>query len=187
VPKLLSTPGQDLPYSLPGSTAGGSVRRGFLLPAGRWLAWSIRWPRSFRIIVTLCRSLILRRTSCVPASSPLPAAYPDADDRNDLRKNPALKLACRRPPESGDDLASQPTMSRFENAPNWPRIGPHGRHHGGRVAHEPMPWSKGITLDIDDTAGTGHDHQQLFPLAAHYDERRLLPVHVCDRTPITAS
>jgi hypothetical protein len=41
--------------------------------------------------------------------------YPDADD---LRKGSAFKLACGRLPESGDDLASQPTMSRWENAPD---------------------------------------------------------------------
>src|SRR5271165_4263534 len=44
--------------------------------------------------------------------------YPDADDLDDLRKDPAFKLACGRLPESGDDLASQPTMSRWENAPD---------------------------------------------------------------------
>ena len=44
--------------------------------------------------------------------------YSDADDLDDLRKDPAFKLACGRLPESGDDLASQPTMSRWENAPD---------------------------------------------------------------------
>jgi hypothetical protein len=44
--------------------------------------------------------------------------YPDADDLDDLRKDPAFKLACGRLPESGEDLASQPTMSRWENAPD---------------------------------------------------------------------
>jgi hypothetical protein len=37
--------------------------------------------------------------------------YPDADDLDDLRSDPAFKLACGRLPESGDDLASQPTKS----------------------------------------------------------------------------
>src|ERR1700722_4064489 len=41
--------------------------------------------------------------------------YPDADDLDDLRKDPAFKLACGRLPESGDDLASQPTLPRWEN------------------------------------------------------------------------
>jgi hypothetical protein len=31
--------------------------------------------------------------------------YPDADDLDDLRKDPAFKLACGRLPESGNDLA----------------------------------------------------------------------------------
>jgi Transposase DDE domain group 1 len=44
--------------------------------------------------------------------------YLDADDLVDLRKDPAFKLACGRLPQSGDDLASQPTMSRWENAPD---------------------------------------------------------------------
>ena len=44
--------------------------------------------------------------------------YPDANDLDDLRKDPAFKMACGRLPESGDDLASQPAMSRLENAPD---------------------------------------------------------------------
>ena len=39
-------------------------------------------------------------------------------DLDDLRSDPAFKLACGRLPESGDDLASQPTVSRWENAPD---------------------------------------------------------------------
>ena len=31
------------------------------------------------------------------------SGYPDADDLDDLRKDPAFKLACGRLPESGDD------------------------------------------------------------------------------------
>jgi len=41
--------------------------------------------------------------------------YEDQDDANTLRSDPLLKLVCGRLP--GDpDLASQPTLSRFENA-----------------------------------------------------------------------
>ena len=39
--------------------------------------------------------------------------YPDADDLDELRRDPAFKLACGRLPQSGDDLASQPTISRW--------------------------------------------------------------------------
>jgi hypothetical protein len=42
--------------------------------------------------------------------------YEDQDDADRLRADPLLKLACGRRPESGADLASQPTFSRLENA-----------------------------------------------------------------------
>src|SRR5439155_13468070 len=42
--------------------------------------------------------------------------YEDQDDADTLRIDPLLKLVCGRLPESGPDLASQPTLSRLENA-----------------------------------------------------------------------
>src|SRR5437867_654337 len=42
--------------------------------------------------------------------------YADQDDADTLRSDPLLKLACGRLPEGGADLASQPTLSRLENA-----------------------------------------------------------------------
>ena len=44
--------------------------------------------------------------------------YEDADDLDSLRTDPAFKLACGRLPDSGTDLMSQPTVSRWENAPS---------------------------------------------------------------------
>ena len=41
--------------------------------------------------------------------------YEDQDDADTLRRDPLLKLVCGRVPD-GPDLASQPTLSRFENA-----------------------------------------------------------------------
>ena len=43
--------------------------------------------------------------------------YEDADDLDRLRRDPGFKLACGRLPDSGRDLCSQPTVSRWENAP----------------------------------------------------------------------
>jgi hypothetical protein len=43
--------------------------------------------------------------------------YEDQNDANSLRAEPLLKLACGSLPETGEDLASQPTISRMENAP----------------------------------------------------------------------
>jgi hypothetical protein len=42
--------------------------------------------------------------------------YEDQDDADTLRTDPLLKLVCGRLPETGRDLASQPTLSRLENA-----------------------------------------------------------------------
>ena len=43
--------------------------------------------------------------------------YEDGIDHNVLRYDPALKMAIGRCPQSSADLASQSTISRFENAP----------------------------------------------------------------------
>ena len=43
----------------------------------------------------------------------------DCDDLDVLRFDPAFRLACGRLAETGDDLMSQPTLSRLENAPSW--------------------------------------------------------------------
>jgi hypothetical protein len=106
--------------------------------------------------------------------------YPDGDDLDDLRGDPAFKMACGRLPESGDHLASQPTMSRWENAPDLRTL---IRLSGATVdlwckSYRRPPRS--ITLDIDDTADTVHGHQQLSLFNAHYDERCFLPIHVYD-------
>ena len=106
--------------------------------------------------------------------------YPDADDLDDLRKDPAFKLACGRLPRSGDDLASQPTMSRWENAPGLRTLIrlTHSLVDLWCKSHRRAP--KAITLDIDDTADTVHGHQQLSLFNAHYDERCFLPIHIYD-------
>jgi hypothetical protein len=106
--------------------------------------------------------------------------YPDGNDLDDLRKDPAFKMACDRLPESGGDLASQPTISRLENAPDLRAL---IRMVRGMVdfwceSHPNPP--KGIVLDIDDTAVTVHGHQQMSLFNAHYDERCFLPIHVYD-------
>jgi hypothetical protein len=106
--------------------------------------------------------------------------YPDADDLDELRKDPAFKLACGRLPESGDDLASQPTMSRWENAPDLRTLIrlSHAMVDLWCISHRRPP--KAITLDIDDTTDIVHGHQQLALFNAFHDERCFMPVHVYD-------
>jgi hypothetical protein len=106
--------------------------------------------------------------------------WEDADDLDSLRFDPAFKLACGRLPDSGRDLCSQPTMSRWENAPDLRSV-----IRLGRVMLDlwldsyPAPPAE-VTLDIDDTCDVVHGHQQLSLFNAHYDARCFLPIHVYD-------
>jgi hypothetical protein len=106
--------------------------------------------------------------------------WEDADDLDHLRHDPAFKLACGHLPDSGRDLCSQPTMSRWENAPSLPEI---LRLMTVMVdvwcASYPAP-PAAVTLDIDDTLDVVHGHQQLSLFNAHYDERCFLPIHIYD-------
>jgi Transposase DDE domain group 1 len=106
--------------------------------------------------------------------------YEDADDLDRLRFDPALKLACGRLPDTGHDLCSQPTISRWENTPSLRDL---IRLMGVMVdlycASYPKP-PQAVTLDIDDTVDVVHGHQQLSLFNAHYDERCFLPIHVYD-------
>ena len=106
--------------------------------------------------------------------------YEDADDLDDLRHDPAFKLACGRLPDTGRDLCSQPTLSRLENAPGLKDV---IRLTYALVdqwmASYATPPAR-VTLDIDDTCDVVHGHQQLSLFNAHYDERCFLPIHVYD-------
>jgi hypothetical protein len=87
--------------------------------------------------------------------------YQDADDLDHLRTDPGFKLACGRLPDTGDDLCSQPTMSRWENAPSLREV---VRMTYAMIdaycASYPRP-PVAVTLDIDDTVDVVHGHQQL--------------------------
>jgi len=98
--------------------------------------------------------------------------YEDADDLDHLRSDPGLKLACGRLPDTGRDLCSQPTVSRWENAPTLREvIGLMRVMVGVYCASYPTP-PAAVTLDIDDTVDVVHGHQQLSLFNAHYDERQ---------------
>jgi Transposase DDE domain group 1 len=106
--------------------------------------------------------------------------YEDADDLDHLRRDPAFKLACGRLPDSGADLCSQPTMSRWENAPTLREV---IRMTYAMVDIYCASYAKppvAVTFDIDDTVDIVHGHQQLALFNAHYDERCFQPIHVYD-------
>ncbi|MGH7886768.1 MAG: IS1380 family transposase [Candidatus Binatia bacterium] len=106
--------------------------------------------------------------------------YEDANDLSHLRSDPAFKLACGRLPETGDDLCSQPTMSRLENLPTQREI----RALLGVMvdlycaSYRVAP--KAVTLDIDDTVDVVYGKQQLALFNAFEDEYCFKPIHVYD-------
>ena len=106
--------------------------------------------------------------------------WEDADDLDHLRTDPAFKLACGRLPDSGDDLCSQPTVSRWENAPTLRELVCMTYAmidlYCASYARPPAA----VTLDIDDTCDVVHGHQQLALFNGYYGERCFLPIHVYD-------
>ena len=80
--------------------------------------------------------------------------------------------------ETGDDLMSQPTLSRLENAPSWRELGRMGLSMIDlfRESSDHVPGR--IVLDIDDTGDAVHGGQQLALFNAHYDDYCFQPIHI---------
>jgi hypothetical protein len=104
--------------------------------------------------------------------------YEDANDCNALRHDPSMKMAAGREPISGDALASQPTMSRFENAlsrKDLVRIGyALANHFIASYQEEPAI----VVLDFDDTEDAVHGAQQLSLFNGYYGGYCYEPLHV---------
>jgi hypothetical protein len=106
--------------------------------------------------------------------------YADGNDAARLGNDPIHKLLIDRDALSGAMLASQPTLSRFENAARRAelyRMGEalaesvierHRRRLGRRV--------KRLTIDLDPTDDPTHGAQQLTFFNGHYDSWCYLPV-----------
>jgi hypothetical protein len=106
--------------------------------------------------------------------------YEDANDLDRLRGDPGFKLACGRLPDSGEDLCSQPTISRWENAPDLKTIVRLTYAMVDAWCESYVREPEAVTLDIDDTVDVVHGGQQLSLFHAHYDERCFLPIHIYD-------
>ena len=104
--------------------------------------------------------------------------YEDCDDLDVLRFDPAFKLACGRLPKTGEDLMSQPTLSRLENAPSWRELARMGLSLIDLFCASFRSVPARIVLDIDDTADAVHGGQQLALFNAHYDEYCFQPIHI---------
>jgi hypothetical protein len=106
--------------------------------------------------------------------------YEDANDAARLASDPVHKLLVGRDPVEGEDLASQPTLSRFENSVGRKElfrlaealadtvIERHRKRLHGRARR--------ITIDLDPTDDPTHGAQQLTFFNWHYDTYCYLPM-----------
>jgi hypothetical protein len=104
--------------------------------------------------------------------------YEDGNDLDRLRFDPGFKLACGRLPDSGADLCSQPTVSRWENAPDRREVAAMSYAMIDIYCASHVRPPHAVTLDIDDTVDVVHGAQQLSLFNSHYGERCFLPMHV---------
>jgi hypothetical protein len=94
----------------------------------------------------------------------LACGYADANDAARLSNDPIHKLICGRDPISGDALASQPTLSRFENTADRKDLLRLGVALGEAVIERHRRRLRGrahrITIDLDPTDDLTHGGQQ---------------------------
>lgn len=114
------------------------------------------------------------------------AGYEDCNDHDTLRYDPVFKLIADRLPDD-EPLASQPTLSRFENlaTPDVLQklidftidtgIEHLKQKHGGQ-----LPAS--ITLDLDATDDPTHGHQQLTLFHGYFGQYQYFPLIISEPT-----
>jgi len=106
--------------------------------------------------------------------------YADCNDAAKLAEDPIHKMLVGRDPMEGEALASQPTLSRFENS-----VGRKDLYRMGEVLADVVVErhrkrlhgrAKLITIDLDPTDDPTHGAQQLALFNGHYDTWCYLPV-----------
>jgi hypothetical protein len=106
--------------------------------------------------------------------------YPDANDSARLSADPIHKMLLGRDPITGRELASQPTLSRFENSIRPRELYRLGETLADSVIERHAQRLRGrarlVTLDLDPTDDPTHGAQQLSFFNGHYDSWCYLPV-----------
>ena len=108
--------------------------------------------------------------------------YADQNDADTLRSDPLLKAVCGRLPESGADLASQPTFSRLENAVDrracealaeaLVTVYIQQRQRAGAPVH--------LVLDLDGTDDPTHGEQEGSAYHGFYRQHMYHPLLIFD-------
>jgi hypothetical protein len=104
--------------------------------------------------------------------------YEDANDLDTLRHDPALKTACKRLPKTGEALASQPTISRFENMPAGKDQMQMAVAMAQRVISALPARTSRVIIDADPTEDPCHGQQELELFNGHYGCHCYLPVMI---------
>jgi hypothetical protein len=114
------------------------------------------------------------------------AGYEDCNDHDTLRHEPVFKLVAGRQIDD-DPLASQPTLSRFENSVTCAQLQKLidftidtgverlREKHGGQLPDR-------VTLDLDTTDDPTHGHQQLTLFHGYYGQYQYLPLIISEPT-----
>lgn len=137
----------------------------------RQVADALRDPRDPSLIRQPVLTMVRQRIYGILAD------YEDQDDHDTLRADPVFKLIAGRLPDD-PDLASQPTLSRFENAVSIPDL---WRLRDVLVdlflqAFDEPPGH--LTLDIDAFDDPAHGQQQLIMFHGYYEQYQYLPIVV---------
>jgi len=138
----------------------------------RHLAAMLSDPRAARRVHFTLHDLLKQRVFQIAAG------YEDANDANTLRDDPIFKLMLDRLPETGAPLASQPTISRFEN-----RISRTELYRMALVLLEQFIASYAsppsvIVLDVDDTEDPVHGQQEHARYDGYYGGYCFMPLHL---------
>lgn len=104
--------------------------------------------------------------------------YEDANDLDTLRHDPALKIACKRLPKTGDALASQPTMSRFENMPGAREMVRMAKSMAQKAISLLPRNTRRVIIDVDPTEDPCHGQQEFEFFNGHYGCHCYLPIHI---------
>src|SRR6185369_10369155 len=110
----------------------------------------------------------------------LACGYADCNDAARLADDAIHKLLLDRDPIAGRALASQPTLSRFENAVTWAPLRDMAHVLANAVIETHRRRLKGratrITIDLDPTDDPTHGQQELTVFNTHYDTACYLPI-----------
>lgn len=102
------------------------------------------------------------------------AGYADQNDHDQLRYDPVFKLLAGRRP-SDDELASQPTLSRFENAINIPSLWRLREVFVDQFLASFDEPPRRLTFDIDTFDDPTHGDQQLTFFHGYYEQYQYQP------------